>query len=206
MSVTSVVVRRFRAGALFDLHLSTLDGVKPRALLDKRTSATLLAAAAARPAPDRRAGCAPTDLHAEHFDHIAVTGDLTHLGLPQHFREAAAWLARLGKPDAITVVPGNHDAYVRTVAVTFAQWSAYMQGDGVGDISGPDDAFRAGAEARGGPDRVVDGAAFGAVPGHRASGEGQLRRLDRVLEQTAGSGFSASCCCIIRRRGNSALA
>lgn len=39
-----------------------------------------------------------TDLQAEHLDHIAVTGDLTHLGLPQEFREAATWLARLGRP------------------------------------------------------------------------------------------------------------
>ena len=82
------------------------------------------------------------DLQAEHLDHIVVTGDLTHLGLPQEFREAATWLARLGKPDGITVVPGNHDAYVReSWQETFAQWSAYMRGDDAGESTGADDAF-----------------------------------------------------------------
>ena len=45
-------------------------------------------------------------------DHIAVTGDLTNIALPQEFTGAAAWLQRLGPSDEVSVIPGNHDAYV----------------------------------------------------------------------------------------------
>jgi 3',5'-cyclic AMP phosphodiesterase CpdA len=120
-----------------------------------------------------------------------VTGDLTHLGLPREFREAATWLARLGKPEAITVVPGNHDAYVReSWRETFAQWSAYMQGDGVGETSGPDDAFPSLRIRREvaliGLSTARPSAPFLATG---RLGEGQLQRLDRMLAQTAGSGL-----------------
>ena len=46
-------------------------------------------------------------------DHIAVTGDLVNLGLPEEFVRAAEWLHHLGPPSAVTAIPGNHDAYVR---------------------------------------------------------------------------------------------
>ena len=52
------------------------------------------------------------DLRANHPDHIAVTGDLTHLGLPAEFLDAKRLLEKLGKPSQVTVIPGNHDAYV----------------------------------------------------------------------------------------------
>ena len=125
------------------------------------------------------------------LDHIAVTGDLTHLGLPQEFREAATWLARLGKPEAITVVPGNHDAYVReSWRETFAQWSAYMRGDGAGETNGPDDAFPSLRIRREvaliGLSTARPSAPFLATG---RLGERQLQRLDRMLAQTAGSGL-----------------
>lgn len=52
------------------------------------------------------------DLQAHRPDHIVVTGDLTHLGLPAEFLNAREWLGKLGKPSQVTVIPGNHDAYV----------------------------------------------------------------------------------------------
>jgi 3',5'-cyclic AMP phosphodiesterase CpdA len=45
-------------------------------------------------------------------DHIVVTGDATHLGLPGDFRAALEFLQTLGSPDRVTLIPGNHDAYV----------------------------------------------------------------------------------------------
>jgi 3',5'-cyclic AMP phosphodiesterase CpdA len=45
-------------------------------------------------------------------DHIVVTGDLTHLGHEVDFDKAGHILQQLGGPDRITLVPGNHDAYV----------------------------------------------------------------------------------------------
>jgi 3',5'-cyclic AMP phosphodiesterase CpdA len=52
------------------------------------------------------------DLGANQPDHIVVTGDLTHLGLPAEFLNAKELLKKLGRPSQVTVIPGNHDAYV----------------------------------------------------------------------------------------------
>src|SRR5271154_567689 len=53
------------------------------------------------------------DLHAHMPDHIAVTGDFVNLALEAEFAPARAWLESVGPPERVTVVPGNHDAYVR---------------------------------------------------------------------------------------------
>jgi predicted MPP superfamily phosphohydrolase len=52
------------------------------------------------------------DLRANQPNHIAVTGDLTHLGLAAEFLNAKELLKKLGTPSQVTVIPGNHDAYV----------------------------------------------------------------------------------------------
>ena len=63
-------------------------------------------------------------------DHIVITGDLTHLSLPVEFQKAEAWLRSLGSAKQVTVIPGNHDAYVKTKWYqTAARWSAYMRPD-----------------------------------------------------------------------------
>jgi 3',5'-cyclic AMP phosphodiesterase CpdA len=70
------------------------------------------------------------DLKAQTSDHLAVTGDLVNIALAAEFAPARAWLERLGAPHDVTIVPGNHDAYVRATA-NWAQrdWGAYMRGD-----------------------------------------------------------------------------
>src|SRR6185312_15806218 len=50
-----------------------------------------------------------SDMAAQKPDHIAVTGDLVNIGLPQEHALALAWLRDLGPADCVTVVPGNHD-------------------------------------------------------------------------------------------------
>jgi hypothetical protein len=116
---------------LSDLHLSSLVGVRPRELLDKRILGYL--SWRHRRRREHRSDVLDAlraDLHAKHLDHIAITGDLTHIGLPREFREAADWLAssaaagRDRRSRAITTRTSRepwHD--------TFAQWSPYMLGD-----------------------------------------------------------------------------
>lgn len=69
------------------------------------------------------------DLRQAAPDHVAVTGDVTNISLPKEFARAGGWLEGLGTPQDVTVVPGNHDAYV---AVPWDQslghWSAFMAG------------------------------------------------------------------------------
>ncbi len=67
------------------------------------------------------------DIRSLKYDHIAITGDLTHLGLPEEFDISLDMLTSLGSPSNITVVPGNHDIYTRTPwDTTFSLWTDYM--------------------------------------------------------------------------------
>ncbi|MGC5780364.1 metallophosphoesterase [Methylobacterium sp. NFXW15] len=54
-----------------------------------------------------------TDLRAQGAAHIACTGDLCNIGLPSEWATALSFMQALGSPDAVSLVPGNHDAYVR---------------------------------------------------------------------------------------------
>ncbi|SDN97263.1 3',5'-cyclic AMP phosphodiesterase CpdA [Methylobacterium phyllostachyos] len=53
------------------------------------------------------------DLKAQGAGHIACTGDLCNIGLPSEWATARTFLEALGPSDAVSFVPGNHDAYVR---------------------------------------------------------------------------------------------
>ncbi len=71
-----------------------------------------------------------SDLRAAKPDHIAVTGDLVNIALPAEFERARLWLERLGTPSDVSLVPGNHDAYVTAAALhRDRHWAPYMSGD-----------------------------------------------------------------------------
>ena len=73
------------------------------------------------------------DLESQHPDHIAVTGDLVNIGLPQEHANALRWLESLGTPDRVTVIPGNHDIYSRLRADPgTGRWARYMTSDAGG--------------------------------------------------------------------------
>ena len=74
------------------------------------------------------------DMQAQRPDHIAVTGDLVNLALEAEFAPAKAWLESVGTPQQVTVVPGNHDAYVRATRHRFAgAFEQYLRGDAAAD-------------------------------------------------------------------------
>jgi 3',5'-cyclic AMP phosphodiesterase CpdA len=54
------------------------------------------------------------DIRAQAPDHIACTGDVAHIGLPNEFKTAVTFLDTLGPRDAVSFVPGNHDAYAQS--------------------------------------------------------------------------------------------
>ena len=69
------------------------------------------------------------DLHDQSPDHVAVTGDLINISLPQEFIAARRWLDALGSPETVTVIPGNHDVYVSMPAAeSLNHWQPYMTG------------------------------------------------------------------------------
>jgi 3',5'-cyclic AMP phosphodiesterase CpdA len=70
------------------------------------------------------------DVKGQAADHIAVTGDLVNLSLPAEYQRARIWLDALGNARDVTVIPGNHDVYVRAMVPSPAAfWGDYMRGD-----------------------------------------------------------------------------
>jgi 3',5'-cyclic AMP phosphodiesterase CpdA len=58
-----------------------------------------------------------------------VTGDLTHISLPAEFVAARAQLERLGDPEQVFLIPGNHDCYVPVAPEHgWDRWAAYLRG------------------------------------------------------------------------------
>lgn len=70
------------------------------------------------------------DLKAQAPDHVAVTGDLVNIATAAEFAQAGAWLQALGSAHDVSLVPGNHDAYVRAaLAMQTESWGDYMRED-----------------------------------------------------------------------------
>src|SRR5271154_6016336 len=122
------------------------------------------------------------DVKASAADHIAVTGDLVNLSLPDEYNRARGWLQTLGEPSNVTLVPGNHDVYVRSaVASPAAYWGDYMRGDDGRD--GFPFLRRRGNIALIGLSTAVPTAPLMATG---RLGKRQLARLLELLDQTRG--------------------
>ncbi|CAA0126151.1 3',5'-cyclic adenosine monophosphate phosphodiesterase CpdA [Halioglobus japonicus] len=116
---------------LSDPHLSSLSNVRARDLLNKRALGYLSWRRKRRfeHRPEVLAAL-QRDLQGKALDQLLVTGDLTHIGLPEEFQQGADWLHALGTPTDVALVPGNHDACVAAPwQDTFAKWQDYMTSD-----------------------------------------------------------------------------
>jgi 3',5'-cyclic AMP phosphodiesterase CpdA len=121
-----------------------------------------------------------SDLQAQAPDHTAVTGDLVNLALEAEFAPSRAWLESVGKPDLVTVIPGNHDSYVRATRHRFAEaWGDYLDGDHAGDGGVTFPFLR-----RRGPLALIGVSSAVPTPPLMATGRlgrAQLGRLERLL-------------------------
>ena len=78
------------------------------------------------------------NLRADAPDHIAVTGDLVNISLAGEYAPGLAWLESLGNASDVSLVPGNHDIYVRAVLDhPQLHWGDYMRGDDAGKVGFP---------------------------------------------------------------------
>lgn len=123
------------------------------------------------------------DLQARSAEHIAVTGDLTNFSLPGEYAWAKRWLESIGRPTDVTVIPGNHDVYVRGAEELAAKfWSDYIRGD---------DGLERFPFVRRRADVALialsSGVATGPFMATGRLGDRQLARLAEALEQTHGS-------------------
>ena len=202
---------------LSDPHLGPL----PRPGLDQLASKRLLGYVnwqrSRRHAHLREALDAVTgDVRAARPDHVAVTGDLVNIALPDEFLHARRWLDGVGRPADVSVVPGNHDAYVAGVGVhRDRHWLPYMTGDAeaaavppsagapqpgedlIMPLPPPREAAASGDDdfpyfRRRGPVALVglsSAVATGPFMATGRLGEAQIARLVRVLEAARADGL-----------------
>lgn len=123
------------------------------------------------------------DLQMRSAEHVAVTGDLTNFSLPGEYAWARRWLESIGRPTDVTVVPGNHDVYVRGAEELPGKfWGDYMRGD--------DGLERFPFVRRRGEVTLIalsTGVPTGPFLATGRLGDRQLARLAEALEQTQGS-------------------
>jgi 3',5'-cyclic AMP phosphodiesterase CpdA len=132
------------------------------------------------------------DLKAQAPDHIALTGDLVNLALPDEYPAARAWLDTLGSPRDVTLVPGNHDAYVRSgVAASLAHWRDFMGGDARDDAAAAIPAGFPFLRRRGPLALIGVSTAVPSLPllAIGRVGADQLQRLENILQDTARDGL-----------------
>ncbi len=184
----------FTLAHLSDPHVPPLPPAGPGALLNKRFLGYLSwrhrRRKVHRPEVLERL---VADLQAQRPDHVAVTGDLTNLALPAEFEAAARWLEGLGAPEQVTVVPGNHDAYVGVPwATSWRHWRAYMSSEAEGeDPRPPEDFGDFPLVRRRGPIALVGASsAVPTAPGMATGrlGGAQLERLETDLGRLGRDG------------------
>ena len=137
------------------------------------------------------------DLHGQHPDHIAVTGDLVNMGMAQELIAAREWLQTLGTPERVTAIPGNHDVYGwRRGTSDFEAWRDYMSSNapGTGQASGPSQGHHAGFPFVKTYDRIALIGTSTAVPtppiwATGRLGKSQRRALGMSLHSLAEDGF-----------------
>ncbi|MFO1107858.1 MAG: metallophosphoesterase [Bradyrhizobium sp.] len=123
------------------------------------------------------------DVRTQAPDHIAVTGDLVNLALEAEFAPSLRWLESVGEAERVTVIPGNHDAYVRATRHRATEtWADYVRGDAVGE-NGVFPFVR-----RRGPMALIGVSSAVPTPPLMATGRlgrAQLQALDKILAQLA---------------------
>ncbi len=125
---------------LSDLHLTSLADVKWHQLLSKRFLGYL--------SWRRKRQFEHThivldavcqELRRWPLEQLLISGDLTHIGLPEEYREVADWLGTVASADQVQLVPGNHDAYARRYwPQVLDLWRDYLASDPApSPVSGP---------------------------------------------------------------------
>lgn len=127
----------FRLAHVTDPHFRSFDGAHLGDFMGKRAVGALnLVVNRRRKHKMELLAALGEDLRAQAADHLAVTGDLSNVSLDGEWRAALQWLTALQRPARdITVIPGNHDAYVPDVVARGAfetLFAAYQTTDAAG--------------------------------------------------------------------------
>lgn len=170
-----------------DVHIPVMPDVAPRDLMNKRITGWLNWRL-------RRTGKMSLEslnqlahhLRLQRPDFTALTGDLINLGLPAEIDYASQWLKRLGPPERVGFIPGNHDAYVPgAVEQARKAYGSYASGETLDDEPYP-------YVRRVGDVAIIGCSSAVATPPFMASGlfdHGQAERLGKCLDVLREAGF-----------------
>lgn len=181
----------FRLAHISDVHLGPLPEISYRELASKRMVGYVNWQRNRRKyLHDGVVDTILADMRAQAPDHIAVTGDLVNLALDAELELARLWLETLGDPNDVSVVPGNHDAYVPGAFGKCCRiWQRWMSGDDQGHPASRE-TFPY-VRVRGNVALIGITSARASAP-FMASGyfkQGQGERLRRVLDETGRKGL-----------------
>ncbi len=103
----------FRIAHLTDPHVGPLPRIRLRQLLSKRLTGYINWHRGRDKFHDMELLAAlVTDMRDQAPHHVACTGDVSNIGLPDEWTTAKVFLDSLGTSDQVSFVPGNHDAYI----------------------------------------------------------------------------------------------
>jgi 3',5'-cyclic AMP phosphodiesterase CpdA len=179
-----------RLAHLSDIHLGPLPPVVWHALISKRITGYVNWQRNRRQTlrPEYLVGIL-AHIKAQSPDHVAITGDLVNLGMDAEFDAMRKWLDLLGDPRDVTVICGNHDAYVPgALKRALLAWQPYVAGDGGAVVSSDKDypiLRRRGQVSIIGCNSARASLPFVAVG---QFGRAQARRLAEMLENEGKAG------------------
>lgn len=180
----------FRLAHLSDIHLGPLPAVAYRDLISKRITGYInWRRNRAANLHEGVIDAIVADLKAAIPDHVIVSGDLMNLALDGEVELSRLWLETLGLPQDVSVVPGNHDAYVPgALDRACRSWGPWMHGDGekeparIGHF--PFMRVRGGIAIIG----VSSARATGPFMASGFFGDGQAKRLSALLDSARDNG------------------
>jgi 3',5'-cyclic AMP phosphodiesterase CpdA len=181
----------FRLAHISDIHLGPLPAVSYRDLASKRMVGYVnWQRNRKRFLHEGVIGSIIDHLKAADADHLAVTGDLVNLALDGEIELARLWLETLGSPQDVSVVPGNHDAYVPGAFDKICRaWGAWMTGDGQ---NAPSDRHGFPYMRVRGQVALIGVSTARATAPFMANGffrDSQARRLGRMLDDAQARGL-----------------
>lgn len=128
------------------------------------------------------------DMYGRSPDHVAITGDLVNLAASIEIDAAAAWLQTFPNPGDVSVVPGNHDAYVpNAIDEAVRKWRPWMSGDARGEDGHRFPYLRVRNDVA-----LIGLSTATATPPFMASGyfgSNQARRFADILKATGDAGL-----------------
>ncbi|MFZ1813569.1 MAG: metallophosphoesterase [Rhizobiaceae bacterium] len=171
----------FSLAHISDVHLGPLPAIRRRELISKRITGYVNwrrnRMNSHQPATMARL---LEHLKSQNPDHVAVTGDLVNLGLPAEIENARDWLLGLGNPRNVSIVCGNHDAYVpNSLSLALERWQEWVIGDDGQPVSG--EAGFPSVRTRDGVSLISCNSARASLP-FLATGYFRLAQANRLAE------------------------